>query len=257
MSSSTSIADTTYDDPLEEPQDGWSQVDEVVQGFDNKDEDDKYNYSLPPSKAKPTLHPPSAVTSDSSRTLALSSSKISKPSGLPINTIAHLTHDELWHNLEFMKYVSLVDSLQELLNLRERSATRTFVSKPQSMSSSLCPSQSASQVTSSIANPTELWLFPCPANRPDKFPHKILWTWDDCKTDPDVAVSSSNMSRPPMHKVICHEDGLMLSKAEWKAVCQSTSIVACSNLASLPHTVQLVDNQLCKKKFFKHFFLTD
>jgi hypothetical protein len=38
---------------------------------------------------------------------------------------------------------------------------------------------------------------------------------------------------------------------------QSASIVAHSNLASLPHTVQLVDNQPHKKMFFKHFFLTD
>ncbi|KAN0128815.1 hypothetical protein V8E53_013402 [Lactarius tabidus] len=173
MSSSTSIADA---------------------GFDNEDEDDKYDYSLPPSLAKPTLHPPSVITLVSSQTLALSSSKISKPSGLPIDTIAHLTHDELWHNPEFMKYVSLINSLQELLNLWEKSAMHTFVSKPQSTSLSLCLSQSTSQVTSSITNPTELWLFPCPANCPDKFPHKILWTWDNCKMDPDVAMSSSNMS---------------------------------------------------------------
>jgi hypothetical protein len=173
MSSSTSIADTTYDDPLEEPQDGWSQVDEVVQGFDNKDEDDKYNYSLPPSKAKPTLHPPSAVTSDSSRTLALSSSKISKPSGLPINTIAHLTHDELWHNLEFMKYVSLVDSLQELLNLRERSATRTFVCESPHCCSLcahfLCVSQASEHVLIPVPKPVSLtgYFF-------DRQPHRAL-----------------------------------------------------------------------------------
>ncbi|KAN0135767.1 hypothetical protein V8E53_006407 [Lactarius tabidus] len=94
MSSSTSIADTTYDNPLEEPQDGWLQVDE-------------------PSSFLGKAHPPP-------------SNKISKPSGLPINTIAHLTHNELWHNPEFMKYVSLVNSLQILLNLWEKSTTCTF-----------------------------------------------------------------------------------------------------------------------------------
>ncbi|KAN0135766.1 hypothetical protein V8E53_006406 [Lactarius tabidus] len=60
-----------------------------------------------------------------------------------------------------------------------------------------------------------------------------------------------------MCKVIHHEDGSMLTKVERKAVHQSALIVACSNLASLPHTVQLMDNQPHKKIFFKHFFLTD
>jgi hypothetical protein len=43
-------------------------------------------------------------------------SQISLPSGLPIDAIAWLTHDELRHNPEFMKHLSLVDAL--LLNVR-------------------------------------------------------------------------------------------------------------------------------------------
>ena len=49
-----------------------------------------------------------------------SSSVISSPSGLTIDTISRLTHDELWHNTEFMKQLRMVDALQELLGLRER-----------------------------------------------------------------------------------------------------------------------------------------
>ena len=44
-------------------------------------------------------------------TIPTSSSQVSPPSGLPISTIAHLTHDELMHNAVFVKYVSLVDAL--------------------------------------------------------------------------------------------------------------------------------------------------
>jgi hypothetical protein len=173
MSSSTSIADTTSDNPLEEPQDGWLQVDEVMQGFDDKDEDNKYDYSFPPSKAKPTLHPPSVVTSDSSWTLALSSSKISKPSGLPIDTIARLTHNELQHNPEIMKYVSLVNSLQELLNLWEKSTMCTFVCESPHCCSLcahfLCVSQASEHVLVPVPKPVSLtgYFF-------DHQPHRAL-----------------------------------------------------------------------------------
>ena len=46
------------------------------------------------------------------------SSKLSRPSGLLVDTVTGLTHDELLVNLEFVKYVSLVSSLQELINLQ-------------------------------------------------------------------------------------------------------------------------------------------
>lgn len=125
MSSSTSAA---YEDTFEHLE-GFSQV-EQNDGFDDEDDgdDDDYDFTLPASKADAAPRPPSAVTSDSSGTLALSSSsKISKPSGLPIDTIARLTHDELQHNPEFMKHVNLVASLQELLRLREKSATHRHI----------------------------------------------------------------------------------------------------------------------------------
>ena len=49
---------------------------------------------------------------------AVTAPQISLPSRLSVDTIAHLTRDELRHNLEFLKYVKMVDSLQELLRLR-------------------------------------------------------------------------------------------------------------------------------------------
>jgi hypothetical protein len=190
----------------------------------NKDND--YNYSLP----SPAPHPPSVITSASSQTLAVPSVTISQLSSLPISTIASLTHDELWHNPEFMKHVNLVSLLQELLNLQKTmlsnfccesppshclcSSLMCFflAAKPLSTSSSLAPSQSASQVLSSLVHSNTFMSFPCKAKCPNKFLPSILWMWEDCKTDPLVGMSSSNMSRPPMQHAICHEDSSMLSE---------------------------------------------
>ncbi len=46
---------------------------------------------------------------------------VSSPSGVPLSTIALLTHDELRQNAEFMKYVNMVTMLQELLKFRQGS----------------------------------------------------------------------------------------------------------------------------------------
>jgi hypothetical protein len=62
----------------------------------------------------------------SSITSTLPPSSISSPSGLAVDTIARLTHDELCHNAEFMKYVRMVDALQELLSLQEKASNGEF-----------------------------------------------------------------------------------------------------------------------------------
>ncbi|KAN0135776.1 hypothetical protein V8E53_006416 [Lactarius tabidus] len=49
-------------------------------------------------------------------------SSISSPSGLAVDTIAQLTHNELCHNEEFMKHIHMVDALQELLGLQEKTS---------------------------------------------------------------------------------------------------------------------------------------
>ena len=49
---------------------------------------------------------------------AVTMPQISLPLCLSVDMIACLTHDELRHNLEFLKYVKMVNSLQELLRLQ-------------------------------------------------------------------------------------------------------------------------------------------
>jgi hypothetical protein len=68
---------------------------------------------------------PSQPASSLSRTSP--ASNISHPSRLPVAKITCLTHDKLLLNPEFVKYVNLVDSLQELLNLQEKKAPRVLV----------------------------------------------------------------------------------------------------------------------------------
>jgi hypothetical protein len=171
-----------------------------------------------------------------------------------------------------MKHVNLVSLLQELLKLQEKSVPSNFCcespsialssahcflsAKPLSTSSSLAPSQSASQVSSLIQAGTFM-SFPCKAKCPDEFPASILWTWEDCKTNDSVGVSSSNISHPPMQRAIRHEDRSMLSEAEWKAIRHSTMIVIRSNLDVLTPAAQARAHQPCKKMYFKRYFPTE
>lgn len=76
------------------------------------DDDDDLPMDPVPSR------PPSLNASASSSSLATPSSAISQPSGLPVATIALLTHDELRVNAEFMRYVNMVNFL--LNNTREK-----------------------------------------------------------------------------------------------------------------------------------------
>jgi hypothetical protein len=63
----------------------------------------------------------SAVLTSGSKILT-ADSQISVPSGLPLDTIARLTHDELCHNPKFMRHVNLVDAL--LLNVQSPSTSK-------------------------------------------------------------------------------------------------------------------------------------
>jgi hypothetical protein len=78
---------------------------------DNNDNDNDNKYVSGSLLSLGKCAPPSAITSASSRYPETPSSQLSQPSGLPVEIIAGLTHDELRCNAEFMKYVALVGSL--------------------------------------------------------------------------------------------------------------------------------------------------
>jgi hypothetical protein len=120
--------------------------------------------------------------------------------------------------------------------------------------SSLRPSESASQVSSGGAR--LLSPLPCPRSltRPDHYPLSVVWTQDDCKADPDVGCSASNLSRPPMQRAIRREDGVIISDLEWQAIRQSAGIVARSHMEPLKQDPRAVVAKMHKKGFVKKHF---
>jgi hypothetical protein len=86
-----------------------------LNGDPDDDDTDDVDASLAITARRPS-RPQSPNASASSWSLA-TPSVISRPSGLPVDAIAHLTHDELLVNATFMKYVNTVDVL---LNIREK-----------------------------------------------------------------------------------------------------------------------------------------
>ena len=74
-----------------------------------------------------------------------------------------------------------------------------------------------------------------PATRPPEYPEEVLWSLEDCKSDPNVNVSSTNASRPSMEKAIHHGDGTMITSSEWSAIKVSACAVKADLLSlSLP-----------------------
>ncbi|KAH9007649.1 hypothetical protein EDB85DRAFT_2165368 [Lactarius pseudohatsudake] len=148
------------------------------------------------------------------------------PSGVSVETVARLTHDELLHNTEFTKQVRLVAALQELLKFRSK--TMPNVVGP------LRPDCSTRQVR---ANSGDLPLpHPRPTIRPAHYPEKVLWTLADCKVDAEVNSSAGNLSRPPMLRTIRREDGTLVSDNDWKAMRQSAILIVRTRIQPLDVT---------------------
>lgn len=118
------------------------------------------------------------------------------------------------------------------LNVREaRSSMR---------SASITPSDSVSRYTSHSDTSRSRQSIPQsnagthqPATRPPEYPLEILWSLEDCKTDPDVNVSKSNVSRPSMERAIRHADGNMITASEWAAI-KATARMVKGDLLALP-----------------------
>jgi hypothetical protein len=91
-------------------------------------------------------------------------------------------------------------------------------------------------------------------SHPSEFPASVLWTLDDCKKDPDVGVSPTNHSHPPMHCSICYEDGTIILEMDWKSICEAAVHIACTHLVSLTSSGRVSEGQRCKKMFYKHQF---
>ncbi|KAH9160582.1 hypothetical protein EDB89DRAFT_1914639 [Lactarius sanguifluus] len=85
----------------------------------------------------------------------------------------------------------------------------------------------------------------------------VIWTTQDCKTDPHVGGSVSNSSQPPMHHTVQYENGKMISELEWKLIHQSAFTVTHSNLVPLWHDPCAIAEKMHKKTFLKGNFLNE
>jgi len=100
---------------------------------------------------------------------------------------------------------------------------------------SVSPSNSLLQIPScSIAPQGLLQQNDQPAIRPSMYPQEILWLFKDCETDPNVNMSTSNRSRPPLAACIRHEDGTLITSAEYDAIKASGHNIISNHLANLP-----------------------
>jgi hypothetical protein len=72
-----------------------------------------------------------------------------------------------------------------------------------------------------------------PVTRPSNYPVEVLWSLDDCRDDPDIHMSATNTSRPPLEQAIHHSDGTMITTSEWAAI-KATARMVKSDLLSLP-----------------------
>ncbi|KAH9011606.1 hypothetical protein EDB85DRAFT_2159789 [Lactarius pseudohatsudake] len=121
------------------------------------------------------------------------------PSGVSVETVARLMHDELLHNAEFAKQVCLVAALQELLKFCSKTTPNVV--------SPLRPDCSTQQVR---VNSGDLPLpHPQPTIRPAHYPEKVQRTLADCKVNAEVNSSPGNLSRPPMLCAICCDDSTL------------------------------------------------
>jgi hypothetical protein len=92
---------------------------------------------------------------------------------------------------------------------------------------------------------------------PDCCPHVVLWTWDNCKNNPDVGASIGNVSWPPMQHAIQDKKEEMITNAQWKLIHQFATIITRTHLEILKTSSLLSHGQPRKKKFYKCFFLRE
>ena len=93
-----------------------------------------------------------------------------------------------------------------------------------------------------------------PATRPSNYPVEVLWSLDDCKDDPDIHMSATNTSRPPLERAIRHSDGTMITASEWAAI-KATAHMVKSDLLSLPPSRDRRAKDRTKSKgYFRTYF---
>lgn len=89
--------------------------------------------------------------------------------------------------------------------------------------------------------------------RPPNMPRSVLWDVGDVADDPNVDLSPSNPSRPPMKQALRHADGSLLTKAQYDAIIGSGRAIR-EELLKLPRSSKHApkNSALTKTYFRKH-----
>jgi len=93
-----------------------------------------------------------------------------------------------------------------------------------------------------------------PATRPSEYPEEVLWSLEDCKSDPNINVSSTNASRPSMEKALRHANATMITSSEWSAIKVSARAVKANLLSLPPPRDRRAKDQSHTKVYFRTYF---
>ena len=87
------------------------------------------------------------------------------------------------------------------------------------------------------------------SGQPLQYPPTVLWTFEDCKTDPSIDFTAANKARVALHKIIWHPNGTMITNLAVKAITSRARPIVNKILAQVPSHIQ-------HKKIGKVYFWT-
>ena len=76
------------------------------------------------------------------------------------------------------------------------------------------------------------------SGRPLQYPQTVLWTFEDCKTDPSIDFTAANEARVALHKIIRHANGTMITNSAVKAITSRARPIVNKILARVPSHIQ-------------------
>ena len=92
------------------------------------------------------------------------------------------------------------------------------------------------------------------SGRPLQYPLAILWTFEDCKSDPSIDFTAANEARVALHKIIHHPNGTMVTSSAVKAIAGRAHPIVNKLLERVPSNIQHKD---ISKVYFRATYPTE